>query len=87
MRHRVEWNALMKTLRLVQFRARISLFPPALFEGPYIWAVIKYPVIIISEQCVCACLCVWLRRPCPTSFNILLVIQLCKVRSDRQALV
>lgn len=80
--HRGEWNALMEMLRLVQLRARISLFPPALSEGPYIpWAVIKYPMIIIREQCV------WLRRQSPTSFNILLVvIQLFKLPSDRQVL-
>lgn len=48
--HWGEWNALMEMLRLVQLRANISLFPPALFEGPYMpWAVIKYPVIIIRE--------------------------------------
>lgn len=29
--HRGEWNALMETLRPMQLRARISLFPPAPF--------------------------------------------------------
>lgn len=61
--HRGEWNALMEMLRLVQLRARISLFSPDLFKGSYIpEAVIKY-----SGNSV------WLRRRCSKSFNIQLL--------------